>query len=263
MTPADLLKTADLDSALAAANDAVRAAPADPKHRACLYQLNCILGRWQKALDQIAAYASLLPDDPDARVTTRLHQMAIQCEVFREEVFAGNRTPLILGEPDQWLAPLMQASQLLAQGKPDAAATLRDLAFDAAPATPGSIDGKPFAWLADADTRLGPVIELHMEGKYYWVPMSRIRRIALEPPANLIDLVFAPAQFVWSNGGEGAGFIPVRYAPVPSDPRRALSRLTDWTETGPFTIGSGQRMFTTDETEIPLLDCRLIDFTAD
>jgi len=258
----DLLKTADLPAALAAANAAVRAAPADPKHRAYLYQLNCVLGRWQKALDQLAAHAALLPDDPEVRIVTRLHQMAIQCEVFREEVFAGKRTPLILGEPDQWLAPLMQSCQLLAQGKLDAAAALRDLAFDAAPATPGAIDGKPFAWLADADTRLGPVIELHMEGKYYWVPISRIRRIALEPPANLIDLVFAPAQFVWSNGGEAAGHIPVRYAPVPADPRCALSRLTQWTDTGPFTIGAGQRMFATDETEIPLLDIRIIDFTT-
>jgi len=256
----DLLKSADLEAALAAANAAVRAEPAAPKHRAYLYQLNCVLGRWQKALDQIAAYAALLPDDPEARIVTRLHQNAIQCEVFREDVFAGKRTPLILGEPDQWLAPLMQATKLLAEGNPAAAAGLRDLAFDAAPATTGAIDGKPFAWLADADTRLGPVIELHMEGKYYWVPMSRIRRIALEPPANLIDLVFAPAQFVWSNGGEAAGHIPVRYAPVPADPRCALARLTQWTDTGPFTIGSGQRMFATDEGEFPLLDIRIIDF---
>lgn len=262
MSPADHIKTADLDAALAAANAAVRDAPADPKPRAYLYQLNCVLGRWQKALDQLAAYASLVPSDPDARITTRLHQMAIQCEVFREEVFAGKRTPLILGEPDQWLADLMQANQLLAQGKPQAAAELRDRAFEAAPATPGKIDNKPFAWIADADTRLGPVIELHMEGKYYWVPMHRIRRIALETPANLIDLVFAPAQLVWSNGGEAAGFIPVRYAPVPEDPRCALARLTHWTDTAGFAIGSGQRMFATDSDEHPILDIRIIDLSA-
>ena len=128
-----------------------------------------------------------------------------------------------------------------------------------------------FSWLADADTRLGPVIELHMEGKYYWVPMSRIRRIALEPPANLIDLVFAPAQFVWTNGGEAAGFIPVRYAsgsakfPLGSesdpDPRCLLSRLTQWSEATPaFAIGSGQRLLATDTGEYPLLDIRIIDF---
>ncbi|AWI10031.1 type VI secretion system accessory protein TagJ [Ereboglobus luteus] len=265
--PADHLKQADLDATLAAANAAVRANPADPKARAFLYQLNCVLGRWEKALDQLAIYAGLIPDDPDARVTTRLHQMAIQCEVFRAEVFAGKRTPLILGEPDQWLAPLMQANQLLAQGNAEAAAALRDQAFNDAPATSGKIDGKPFEWIADADTRLGPVIELHMEGKYYWVPMSRIKRIALEAPGNLIDLVFAPAQFVWSNGGEGAGFIPVRYAPVGEpntapDPKCALSRLTQWTDLpGNFTVGSGQRMFATDTDDISLLEVRVLDLS--
>lgn len=263
MTPADLIKTADLDAALAAANAAVRSAPADPKNRAYLYQLNCVLGRWQKALDQLAAYASLIPNDPDARVTTRLHQMAIQCEVFRAEVFDGKRTPLILGEPDQWLADLMQANQLLAQGKHKAAASLRDRAFEQAPATPGKIDGRPFEWIADADTRLGPVIELHMEGKYYWVPVHRIRRIAFEAPANLIDLVFAPAQFVWSNGGEAAGFIPVRYISkhAAPDPKCALARLTQWNETAGFITGSGQRMFATDAGEHPILECRIMDFS--
>jgi type VI secretion system protein ImpE len=159
----------------------------------------------------------------------------------------------------------MQAVRLLGQGKTAAAAGLRDRAFESAPATPGKIDGKPFAWLADADTRLGPVIELHMEGKYYWVPVRRVRRIALEPPANLIDLVFAPARFVWANGGEGAGFIPVRYQPsgetgAQPDPKCLLSRLTQWRELPDgFTVGSGQRMFATDAEEIPLLDCRVID----
>lgn len=266
--PADLLKTADLDAALSAANAAVRAAPADAKHRAFLYQLNCVLGRWGKALDQLAIYADLVTNDAEARLTARLHQMAIQCEVFRAEVFAGKRTPLVLGEPDEWLGCLMQANQLLGQGRHEAAAGLRDRAFDAAPATPGKCDGRPFEWLADADTRLGPVIELHMEGKYYWVPVSRIRRIALDAPANLIDLVFAPAQFVWSNGGEAAGFIPVRYASVGAasgepDPKCALARFTHWADLpGGFSIGTGQRMFATDTIEIPLLECRVIDFAT-
>ncbi|OAM90616.1 hypothetical protein OH491_02120 [Termitidicoccus mucosus] len=264
-SPSDLLKHADIDGALAAANQAVRAAPADPKQRLFLYQLNCVLGRWDKALSQLAIFAEL-STDPESKLTARIYRTAIQCEVFRAEVFAGKRQPLLLGEPEEWVACLMQACQLLAQGRATAAAELRDRAFEAAPATPGAVDGRPFAWLADADNRLGPVVELFMEGKYYWVPVNRIRRIALEPPQNLSDLVFAPAQFMWTNGGEGAGFIPVRYAApagadAKPDPKCLLSRLTQWRELPDgFTVGSGQRMLATDAEEIPLLDCRVIDF---
>ncbi|MDR2674922.1 MAG: hypothetical protein LBC18_08670 [Opitutaceae bacterium] len=261
-----LIKNADLDGALAAANAAVRANPGEPRHRLFLAQLNCVLSRWEKARDQFAVYSGLATG-PDARLRARLALTAVQCEVFRAEVFAGRRTPLFLGEPDPWIGFLSQSLRLLAEGRAAAAAQLRDQAFESAPATPGALDNRPFAWLADADTRLGPVLELFMEGKYYWVPFHHIRRVAIDPPADLLDLVFVPAQFKWANGGEGAGFIPVRYIPLgpppaPADaPRLALSRLTQWHELPEgFTTGAGQRMLATDADEIPLLDCRVIDF---
>ncbi|MDR1498541.1 MAG: hypothetical protein LBS59_09125 [Puniceicoccales bacterium] len=264
MTPAELIGQNDLVGALASATNAVRANPADPKQRLLLAQLNCVLSRWEKALDQFALYASL-SSDADSRIRARLAQVAVQCEVFREEVFAGRRTPLLFGEPEPWLGWLVESVHLLSKNKNDAAAALRDKAFEEAPTAKGKIDGRPFEWLADADTRLGPVLELFMEGKYYWVPFNRIRRVAIDPPVDLCDLVFLPAQFKWVNGGEGAGYIPVRYsAPqreTNSDPRFALSRMTDWTELpGTFVVGTGQRMLATDAEEVSLLETRIIDF---
>ena len=146
-----------------------------------------------------------------------------------------------------------------------AAAQLRSRAFEEAPASAGTLDGKAFAWIADSDSRLGPMLELIMEGKYYWVPFCRIRRIALEAPSDLRDLVWAPAQFVWANGGEAAGHIPVRYSGTESSPDGALrlARKTDWQQLPEETfIGLGQRLLVTDEGEHPLLQCRLIDFVA-
>jgi type VI secretion system protein ImpE len=258
-----LIKTADLAAALAAANQAVRENPAEPKHRLLLAQLNCVLGRWEKARDQFSLFTNLTTN-PDSRLRARLALLSVQCEVFRAEVFAGKRTPLLFGEPAPWLGFLTQSLRLLAEGKNEAAAQLRDQAFEEAPATAGKLDGQPFEWLADADTRLGPVLELYMEGKYYWVPFNRIQRIAFDAPADLCDLVFIPAQFKWTNGGDGAGFVPVRYAShleVSADPKIALSRLTDWRELpGPFAVGSGQRLFATDTGETPLLEAKIIDF---
>ena len=34
-----------------------------------------------------------------------------------------------------------------------------------------------FEWIADADDRLGPVLEAIVNGRYYWVPFERVRRI--------------------------------------------------------------------------------------
>ena len=104
-----------------------------------------------------------------------------------------------------------------------------------------------------------------MEGKYYWVPFSRIRRIAMEAPSDLRDLVWVPAQFVWSNGGEASGHIPTRYAltETSTDGMLRLARNTQWQELAEETfIGLGQRVFATDEGEHPVLQCRVIDFVA-
>ena len=109
------------------------------------------------------------------------------------------------------------------------------------------------------------MLELFLEGKYYWVPFTRIRRIAIAAPADLRDLVWAPAQFVWTNGGEASAHIPVRYPGSESSPDGALrlGRKTEWQELPNETfLGLGQRIFTTDEGEHPLLQCRVIDFQA-
>ena len=86
------------------------------------------------------------------------YREAIQCERLREEVFQGKRAPLLFGEPEAWVALLIEAMLREGQGELAAAKTLRDQAFEQAPATSGTLDGAPFEWLADADMRIGPVL---------------------------------------------------------------------------------------------------------
>jgi type VI secretion system protein ImpE len=257
----ELIKAGRLDEALADLNQAVRAKPDDGRLRVFLFQLNCVLGRWDKALTQLGVLADL---GVETKLLAQIFRPVIQCEALRAEVFAGKRTPIIFGEPLEWVGYLAQANALAAQGKFQAAADLRDRAFEAAPASAGNVDGKPFAWFADADTRLGPVLELILDGKYYWVPFCRIQRIVIEPPTDLRDLVFLPVQIVWSNGGEATAHIPTRYAGTEksNDGALALARRTDWSEPAEgFAFGLGQRVFATDEGEFPLLECKCIQFT--
>jgi len=72
-----------------------------------------------------------------------------------------------------------------------------------------------------------------LEGRYVWVPFCRIKRVNIERPADLRDLVWAPAQFVWTNGGEASGHIPGRYPQTEksADGALRLARKTDWSTT--------------------------------
>src|SRR5436190_1342241 len=229
MTAREYISASQPDEALIELQNEIRAHPEDPKRRVFLFQLHCVLGNWPKALTQLQVIAGI---DPDTMLLAQIFQPVINCEVLRNGVFEGKLTPLIFGEPLEWIGHLLQAVQLIARGEVAAAAELRARAFDAAPATAGTVDGKSFAWIADSDSRLGPVLELILEGKYYWVPFCRIRRIVIPPPADLRDLVWAPAQFVWTNGGEASGHIPARYVRTETSPDGALrlARKTAWQE---------------------------------
>ena len=160
---------------------------------------------------------------------------------------------------------LVQANQMLAQGQVAAASELRSRAFEAAPATPGAANDQPLEWIADADSRLGPMIEAIIDGKYYWVPFFRVRSVRTEPPQDLRDLVWTAAQFVWANGGESPGFIPTRYpgSENATDSSLRLARKTEWIDRGEdLYTGCGQRMFATDQAEIALTETRKIEFEA-
>ncbi len=256
MTPEEHLKSGDPISALTALQDKVRANPADPKLRIFLFQLLCVLGDWKRAITQLKLSAEL---DGAATMMAQTYREAIICEVYREKVFAGEKEPLIFGEPEEWLALLIEAQKLLAAGKADQAATLRARAFDAAPACSGEINGQRFQWIADADMRLGPVLEVIVNGRYFWLPFSSIASLSMEDPSDLRDAVWTAATLGLHNGGEVAALIPTRYAGsrAGDDPAAKLARATTWSDAGAETyVGSGQRLLTTDQNDIALMDVR-------
>ena len=259
MSSEDYLRSGQLDEALVALKEEIKRAPADGKKRIFLFQLLCVLGQWDKALTQLQVLRDL---DAETMLMAQLFQPALQCEALREEIFAGKRSPLIFGEPVAWIGLLIQANQLVAEGQVAAARDLRERAFEAAPATAGKMNDQPFEWIADADSRLGPMLEAIIDGKYYWVPFFRIRSVRIEAPRDLRDMVWTTAQFTWANGGQKPGLIPTRYAGTASldDGGLRLARRTDWEErAGETYIGLGQRMLATDAAETPLLEVRSIE----
>ena len=257
------LKAGNLGQTLQLLQQAVRQQPADAAKRVFLFQLLAVMGQWDRALTQLGVVAEL---DADAMPMVHAYREAIRCERWREQAFAGARAPLLFGTPEPWMAQLIDALRLDAAGDTAAAARLRAMAMASAPAVAGSIDDVPFAWLADADPRLGPMLELISNGNYYWLPMRHIARLQFEAPADLRDKVWMPAMLQLNNGGELVGFVPSRYpgTAASADDDLLLARRTDWVAHGADAqVGLGQRLLATDAADYALLDARAIRFTHD
>jgi type VI secretion system protein ImpE len=256
------LRDGDTGAALKQLQEQVRARPADTKLRIFLFQLLAVVGQWERAGNQLDVAAGL---DPSALAMKQTYHEAILCELLRAQVFAGKKSPLVLGQPEPWLGLLIESVLQSGRGEEDAAARLRAEAFEQAPESAGSLDGNAFAWIADADSRLGPVLEAIINGRYYWVPFARLKRIVLEPPADLRDYVWMPAHLDLENGGETVALIPTRYPGSQSDedPQVVLGRTTRWIEVRPEVFhGRGQRILATDTAEHALMDVREIKFGA-
>jgi hypothetical protein len=162
----------------------------------------CVLDQWQRAHDQLKVCGEL---DAGTLAMVNTYSAALQCEAVREAVFAGRNLPHVFGPPTAWVALLAQALQIESQGHAEQAAALRAQAFDQAPASPGQADGQVFAWLADADSRLGPVLEVIINGRYGWLPLG-----ACAPARHRAGGRFArpglgscahPVHQWWRNGG--------------------------------------------------------------
>ena len=257
-TAEQLLRDGDPAAALARLQDEVRGKSADAKLRVFLFQLLCVVGQWERALNQLNVAATL---DPGALAMAQTYSEAIRCEGLRKQVFEGKKSPVVFGEPEQWLALLIESLLLAGRGEPGKSAEMRARAMEEAEATSGAINDKPFAWIADADSRLGPVLEAIINGRYYWVPFSRLMRVSVEAPADLRDVVWMPAHLQFENGGESVALLPTRYpgSEASTDGMIQLSRKTLWEEAGPDAYhGLGQRLIATDAGDIPLMDVRSI-----
>lgn len=256
-----LVKQGDPDAALLALQAEVRANASDPRRRIFLFQLLAVLGDWDRAIRQLKVAAEM---DEAALPMAQTYREGIICEVYREKVFSGEKDPLIFGEPQEWVALLIEALKVQAAGRAEDAASLRAKAFDAAPAVSGTLNGQPFDWVADADMRLGPVLEVVVNGRYFWMPFNTIGSITAEDPKDLRDCVWTPVTLKLRNGGEVVGLIPTRYAGTAANGTAAerLARETNWRDLGAETFaGTGQRLLTTDAGDVALMDLRSLVIT--
>jgi type VI secretion system protein ImpE len=261
-SPDELLSAGQPRAALDALQAQVRERAGDVKLRVLLFQLLCVLGQWDRAAKQLDTCGEM--DDANLGMVA-MYRDAVRCEALRAEVFAGRTTPIVAGQPAPWIAGLIEALRADGRSETALAASLRAEAFEAAPTTQGTIDGQPFGWIADADTRIGPVLEAVVNGSYQWIPFDALAKIEIDAPTDLRDLVWQPARLTLAGGTETVALLPVRYAEtcVQDDEGLLLARRTEWIEIAADQYrGVGQRLFTTDGVEVGLLDLREVVFAG-
>ncbi|HEY4958274.1 MAG TPA: type VI secretion system accessory protein TagJ [Caldimonas sp.] len=242
--------------ALASLQAQVRKDPADVKLRIFLFQLLCVLGQWQRASTQLEVCGEM---DAATLAMVNTYREALKCELVREAVFAGKTTPIVLGQPQEWAAWLVEALQADARGDAAAASRLRTQAFEMAPASVGTLNGEPFEWIADADSRIGPVLEVIVNGRYSWLPFAALAKLSIEPPEDLRDFVWLPAHVEFPNGGDSVALVPTRYplGGVAGNSAELLARSTAWeTLATDQYAGRGERVIATSGQEIGLLALR-------
>ena len=254
-----LLRDGDLDGARRALVEVVRAKPADEQARMFLFQLLAIAGEWDKARTQLNALAQL---SPEAQMLSVAYGQAVEAERERAHVFAGRaRMKTLVASP--WMDGLVDAIEHYAAGRVDDGDAARDAAFEAAPDTPGTLDGVEFEWIGDADARFGPAFEAIIGNRYGLVPFDAVERITSEGPKDLRDIVWYPAQIAFRSGQSVAAMLPARYPGTEqagsADER--LGRATGWRDTEWGQVGSGQHLWAlSTEDDRDLLSVRQLVF---
>ena len=213
-----------------------------------LFQLLAVAGEWDKAKKQLQALAQL---SPEAQMLSVAYGQAIDAEATRCAVLAGAQRIEVLANADGWAGQLAEAIELLAKGEVQAGIAARDAAFDAAPDAPGSFNGEAFEWIADADSRFGPAIEVIIAGRYGLLPFDALDKIKCDGARDLRDLVWLPVQLAMRSGQSIAAFLPSRYPGTESSTAAAeqLARATSWRASEWGEVGQGQRLWTLSNGE--------------
>jgi type VI secretion system protein ImpE len=234
MKAQELFKAGKLGEAVQALGAELRENPADAQRRTFLFELLCFAGEYQRAEKQLDVLAS---DGRAAELGALLYRAALHAERIRQSIFERRDYPL--SAPGSDIVPS------------------------------GTLNGKPFESIEDADPRVGPKLEVFAAGDYLWIPFQHISSIVIEAPKRLRDLLWIPAIVrtgpSFKERELGEVLLPV-VCPLSwkhTDDQVRLGRATEWQEDETKNVVPfGQKMFLVDDEEIPILEIRNLEFAA-
>ncbi|CAN0626836.1 type VI secretion system protein ImpE [Burkholderia multivorans] len=239
----------------------IRAQPTTAAHRWALFQSLCVTGDWTRAVIQLQTWAKL---EPQQAQTAQVFRDLIRAEHWRQKVVAGHERPGFVLEPAPWVTELALALRLAADGRREHADDAREKALDAAPLIAARTPRGVASWIADSDSRFGPICEVITAGHYRWLPFADLAAWRVSPPVNLIDLVWAPCVLTLTDGSVLRGFMPARYpgSEAAADALR-LGHETVWHESARTAVTAlGQKTWATEQGDFGLFELADAEFGA-
>ena len=256
---ADLFRAGRLADALAAANAAVKKAPADLGARVLLAELLLFSGNLERA-DVILDAAGQL--DPSAALVVSEFRQLLRAETARRQLYRDGRVPEVLDELEPSGQASLKALVALREGNLAEAAAAAVEAEELRPRVSGIVNGQPVDDFRDADDLIPGYIEtLTTTGKYFWIPVSRIESMEFHPPKRPRDLAWRRCSMSVKAGPDGEVYIPAIYfAEGEPDEAHRLGRATSWSEGEGPVRGIGQRVFLAGEEDLSIMQLDDVTF---
>lgn len=252
-----------IGAAIAAANDAVRRAPASADPRILLAELLLFDGNLQRADNVLEAAAGV---DPSVSLVVAEFRQLLRAATARRQVLFEGRPPEFLGQPTASQTHLLQALVASRAGDVMGAAGAARAAELSRPPVAGQLAGVAFADWRDADDLWAGSFEiLTSTGKYFWIPVERVASLDFHAPTRPRDLLWRRCTMTVRDGPDGDVYMPAIYetgSSLSGEPLRdtlRLGRETAWTQDMPVR-GLGQRLFLAGDEGIPIHDAMLVEF---
>jgi type VI secretion system protein ImpE len=233
MKAEDLFREGKLEDAIRTLGAELRDDPSNAQKRTFLFELLAFAGEYDRAEKQLDLLGDL---NNDAMLASLLYRGALSAEQTRQGMFQdGKFTPPVLDPPK----------------------------------VSGSLNGKPFQSISDADPRVGPRLEVIAGGDYLWIGFEHIQLLKMDPPKRLRDLIWATAKLKTGPSFKGQDLGEVllpALAPgsVNSDePDIRLGRVTEWfRDVSGIEFPLGRKVLLVDGVEVPLLEVRTLEIQA-
>jgi len=204
--------------------------PMDVASRTFLFELLCFAGDYTRAEKQLGVLAQ---GHGDREMGAIVYYAALHAEKTRHELFEKQNFP-------------------------------KD---SIAPPSPGTLNGKPFQTIRDADPDIGARLEVFAAGAYLWIPFEHIASLDMEPPKRLRDTLWTPAFVTTGPSFKGTDIgevlIPAIYPFSWKSQNESvwLGRVTEWAgDDEGNEYPSGQKTLLVDDEEVPFLEVRSLKF---
>jgi type VI secretion system protein ImpE len=257
----ELLEEGKLSEAIQAMNDEVKRNPTDIQRRGLLAEMLCASGRLERADAQLEV---ILQQDSKAALGVALMRQMIRAETARRDFHSAGRLPEFVDVPPPYVQKYIEASIRAREKRPGEAKQLLDQAEVERPRVKGSCNGRPFDDLRDLDDLTAAVFEvLTSTGKYYWIPVERVRTIEFRKPERLRDLIWRRAAMSVESGPDGEVFLPATYYTNDAEAgdKALLGRVTEWRggDAEPMR-GVGQVSFLVGDESVPIMQMQSVTF---